>query len=122
MHTSRVLIWFSLLCLLAVFTTNCATERKKVAVGTTALLLEDIAQSAYKQTDTRVIREGMPAYLMLMDGMVEAVPDNDRLLIGAAQDMRLLRAPLLRTRIRHMQMCCTDGQRIMPCGHWNCGV
>ena len=85
MHTSRVLIWISLLCLLSVFTTNCATERKKVAVGATALLLEDIAQSAYKQTDTRVIREGMPAYLMLMDGMVEAVPDNDRLLIGAAQ-------------------------------------
>ena len=85
MHTSRALIWISLLCLLAVFTTNCATERKKVAVGATALLLEDIAQSANKQTDTRVIREGMPAYLMLMDGMVEAVPDNDRLLIGAAQ-------------------------------------
>jgi hypothetical protein len=32
-----------------------------------------------------MIREGMPAYLMLIDGMVEAVPDNTRLLIAAAQ-------------------------------------
>lgn len=85
MYTSRFLIWVSLLCMLAVFTTNCATERKKITVGATALLLEDIAKSAYKQTDTRVIREGMPAYLMLMDGMVEAWPDNDRLLMSAAQ-------------------------------------
>jgi hypothetical protein len=28
---------------------------------------------------------GMPAYLMLMDGMVESWPDNERLLISAAQ-------------------------------------
>lgn len=32
-----------------------------------------------------MIREGMPAYLMLMDGMIEAWPDNDQLLIAAAQ-------------------------------------
>jgi hypothetical protein len=32
-----------------------------------------------------LIRRGMPAYLMLIDGMVEALPDNKRLLINAAQ-------------------------------------
>jgi hypothetical protein len=32
-----------------------------------------------------VIREGMPAYLLLMDGMIEACPENEQLLIGAAQ-------------------------------------
>jgi len=32
-----------------------------------------------------MIREGMPAYLMLMDGMIEAWPDNEQLLIAAAQ-------------------------------------
>jgi hypothetical protein len=56
-----------------------------MAVGAAAALVEDIAKSAYRQSDTRVIREGMPAYLMLMDGMVEAWPDNERLLIAAAQ-------------------------------------
>lgn len=85
MRTSRFLIWISLLCSVVVFTTNCATQRKKITVGATALLLEDIAKSANKQTDIRLIREGMPAYLMLIDGMVEAWPDNDRLLINAAR-------------------------------------
>ena len=72
------------LCLLAVLATHCATD-KKLTVGATAQLLEDIAKSANKQTDTRVIREGMPSYLLLIDGMVEAWPDNDLLLINAAR-------------------------------------
>jgi hypothetical protein len=58
---------------------------KKMTVGSAATLLEDVAKSSYKQSDLRVIREGMPAYLMLIDGMVEAVPDKARLLITAAQ-------------------------------------
>jgi hypothetical protein len=56
-----------------------------MTVAASATLLEDIAKSAYKQTDTRVIREGMPAYLLLMDGMVEAWPNNEQLLLVAAQ-------------------------------------
>jgi len=62
----------------------CAAN-KTLTVGATAALLEDIAKSAYRQSDLRLIREGMPAYLMLIDGMVEAVPGNERLLINAAQ-------------------------------------
>ena len=58
---------------------------KKMTVVAAASLLEDIATSSYKQSDLRVIREGMPAYLLLMDGMVEAWPTNEQLLIGAAQ-------------------------------------
>ena len=84
MLTQRFLIGILLLSFLSVFPTACATQ-KKLTVGATATLLEDIAKSAYKQSDTRVIREGMPAYLLLMDGMVEAWPDNARLLIAAAQ-------------------------------------
>jgi len=84
MQTPRFLIWILLLALSGVFPTACASQ-KKITVGATASLLEDIARSAYKQSDTRVVREGMPAYLLLMDGMVEAVPDNERLLIAAAQ-------------------------------------
>jgi hypothetical protein len=84
MPIQRFLIWILLLSFLGVFPAACAFQ-KKLTVGATATLLEDIAKSAYKQSDTRVIREGMPAYLLLMDGMVEAVPDNERLLIAAAQ-------------------------------------
>jgi len=58
---------------------------KQMTVGSAATLLEDVANSANKQSDLRVVREGMPAYLMLIDGMIEAVPKNARLLITAAQ-------------------------------------
>jgi hypothetical protein len=58
---------------------------QKARIGSTALLVEDVAKAAAKQSDLRVIREGMPAYLMLVDGMVEGWPDKPELLLAAAQ-------------------------------------
>ena len=75
-----------LLLILFIFAIPAACiPNKQMTVASTATLLEDISKSTNKQSDLRVIREGMPAYLMLIDGMVEAVPDNARLLITAAQ-------------------------------------
>ena len=76
----QVIIGSLFMCLLV-----ACSASKTMTVGATASLLEDIAKSAYRQSDLRLIREGMPAYLMLIDGMVEAVPNNERLLINAAQ-------------------------------------
>jgi tetratricopeptide (TPR) repeat protein len=76
--------WVLLVFLLFSLLTACATS-KTMTVGATASLLEDIAKASYKQSDLRLIREGMPSYLMLIDGMVEALPDNERLLITATQ-------------------------------------
>jgi hypothetical protein len=77
-------VWILFLLFMVVLPAACLPH-KKMTVVAAASLLEDIATSSYKQSDLRVIREGMPAYLMLMDGMVEAWPTNARLLIGAAQ-------------------------------------
>jgi len=74
----------SLLFLLIALLTACATS-KTMTVAATASLLEDVAKASYKQSDLMLIRRGMPAYLMLIDGMVEALPDNKHLLINAAQ-------------------------------------
>src|SRR4030043_352682 len=84
MGSFRFGIWLTLLLLLISSQPACLYS-KKVRVGTAALLVEDVAKAAYKQSDLRIIREGMPAYLMLMDGMIEAWPDNEQLLIAAAQ-------------------------------------
>jgi tetratricopeptide (TPR) repeat protein len=84
MHLSRN--WseiFSIFFTFAIVT--ACIPNKQITVGSAATLLEDVSNSANKQSDLRVIREGMPAYLMLIDGMIEAVPDNARLLITAAQ-------------------------------------
>jgi hypothetical protein len=84
MHFSRN--WpgiFSIIFTLAIVA--ACIPNKQMTVGSAATLLEEVSNSANKQSDLRVIREGMPAYLMLIDGMVEAVPDHARLLITAAQ-------------------------------------
>src|SRR4030043_55020 len=74
---------FFLLCLL--FILSACLPSKKLTVGATATLLEEVAKASYRQSDLRILREGMPAYLMLIDGMVQTVPDNEQLLIAAAQ-------------------------------------
>ena len=84
MGSFRFGIWLTLLLLLISSQPACLYS-KKVRVGTAALLVEDVAKAAYRQSDLRIIREGVPAYLMLMDGMIEAWPDNEELLIAAAQ-------------------------------------
>jgi len=77
-------IWICVALLLAALLPSCAAN-KKMTVGATAMLLEDVATATSKQSDLKVVEKGMPAYLMLMDGMVEAVPANERLLLAAAQ-------------------------------------
>jgi len=84
MGSCRRWIWITLLVLFISSQSACLYS-KKVRVGAAALLLEDVAKAAYKQSDLRIIRQGMPAYLMLIDGMIEAWPDNEQLLIAAAQ-------------------------------------
>ena len=84
MCNSRNQIGIISFCFILTVLTACIPN-KQMTVGSTATLLEDVAKSANKQSDLKVVREGMPAYLMLIDGMVEAVPNNTRLLITAAQ-------------------------------------
>jgi hypothetical protein len=48
-------------------------------------LLEDIATSSAKQSDISIIRDGTPAYLMLIDGLIEAHPRNEKLLLAGAR-------------------------------------
>ena len=63
---------------------SCSVNRK-MTVAATATLLESVAAASNRQSDLAVIRQGMPAYLMLIDGMVEAWPKNEQLLLAAAQ-------------------------------------
>jgi len=77
---TRFLLFLSLLLLL-----SACLPSKKLTVGATATLLDEVAKASYRQSDLRILREGMPAYLMLIDGMVQTVPDNEQLLIAAAQ-------------------------------------
>lgn len=76
-------IWVPLL-LVFLLPAGCAIQKKMTAISA-AVLLEDIARATAQQSDLRVAREGMPAYLMLFDGLAEGWPENERLLLAAAQ-------------------------------------
>jgi len=75
--------FFFLLCLL--FLLSACLPNKKLTVGAAATLLDGVAKSSSQQSDLRILREGMPAYLMLIDGMIQAVPNNEQLLLAGAQ-------------------------------------
>jgi hypothetical protein len=77
----KLIFLFSCLLLLL----SACLPNKKLTVGATATLLEEIAKASSRQSDLRILREGTPAYLMLVDGMIQALPDNDRLLLAGAQ-------------------------------------
>jgi len=79
-NRTRIFLFLWLLLLLSACLPN-----KKLTVGAAATLLEEVARASSKQSDLRILREGMPAYLMLIDGMIQAWPDNGRLLMAGAQ-------------------------------------
>jgi hypothetical protein len=44
-----------------------------------------VAAATFKQSDPAIVRAGTPAYLMLIDGLIEAYPDNSELLTAGCQ-------------------------------------
>jgi hypothetical protein len=76
-----IAIWaFTLL----LFSSGCVPV-KHARVEAVARTVQDVAAAAAKQSDLSIIREGTPAYLMLMDGLIEAYPTNKDLLLAGSQ-------------------------------------
>lgn len=57
---------------------------KALTVAAVGSILEEVARSSSKQSDISILREGTPAYLMLIDGLIEAYPKNEKLLVVGA--------------------------------------
>jgi len=60
---------------------GCAMSRTYVVGG----VVQDVVAASQSQGDLNVIREGTPAYLMLIDGMIHANPGNQTLLLSGAR-------------------------------------
>lgn len=58
---------------------------KSTRVAAVALTVQDVAWAAGRQTDPAIVREGTPAYLMLVDGLIEAYPNNRELLVAGCR-------------------------------------
>jgi hypothetical protein len=63
---------------------GCAPT-KPARVTAVAYTVEDVFIAATKQSDPTIVRSGTPAYLMLVDGLIEAYPDNSKLLTAGCQ-------------------------------------
>ena len=82
---SSIKVILSLVCLLYLSTVSGCALFKPVRVAAVANTLNDVAQAAAKQSDLNIIRQGSPAYLMLIDGLIEAYPDNRALLLAGCR-------------------------------------
>jgi TRAP transporter T-component len=54
-------------------------------VKSASRMMTGFSASVMKQQDLQLVRDGAPAYLLMVDGLVESHPDNADLLAGAAQ-------------------------------------
>jgi hypothetical protein len=73
------------LVLLSLTFYSACIPSKRLTVAAVGSVLEEVATASSKQSDITVIREGTPAYLMLIDGLIEAYPQNEELLIAGAK-------------------------------------
>jgi hypothetical protein len=48
-------------------------------------LFKEIASSANRQSDVALVRQALPSYLLLIDGLIQSYPDNQNLLLAGAQ-------------------------------------
>jgi fructose-specific component phosphotransferase system IIB-like protein len=58
---------------------------KQARVAAVAYTAEDVLRAAAKQPDPAIVRDGSPAYIMLVDGLIEAYPNNSELLTAGCQ-------------------------------------
>ena len=58
---------------------------QQIISSTATPLFQDIARSAGRQSDLRLVRQGLPSYLMAIDGLILSYPDNQDLLLAGAQ-------------------------------------
>ena len=72
-----VLVFVSLL-------TGCFSTQKLVTEKASSLFHE-VALSASRQSDVALVRQAIPAYLLLIDGMIQSYPENPDLLLAGAQ-------------------------------------
>jgi hypothetical protein len=74
----------SLLGLIAVWVSGCVSTGQMVADGASSLLKE-VASAVNRQSDVVLVRQGVPSYLMLSDGLIQKYPENPDLLLAGAQ-------------------------------------
>jgi hypothetical protein len=80
-HKGFLFVWT--LCFL--LSVGGCIPTKQARVAAVAYTAEDVIRAAAKQPDPAIVRDGSPAYLMLIDGLIEAYPRSRELLTSGCQ-------------------------------------
>ena len=113
-----------MLCLAAPFLTSCATVVATAGGG----IAENLNLAIMNQDDPELVRDGAPAYLLMLDSFVEGSPDNVAALSAAAELYSAygvvfvddpLRARKLTTRGRSYGRRALCSAKESVCGMWN---
>jgi len=75
---------FIILTPLCLCLTGCFSTGQMIADNAGGLFRE-LTLSANRQSDLTLVRQGLPSYLMLIDGMIGSNPENQDLLLAGAQ-------------------------------------
>jgi hypothetical protein len=75
---------FPLWGLIAVWISGCISSGQMIADGASSLMKE-VASAVNRQSDVALVRQGLPSYLMLLDGLIQKYPENPDLLLAGAQ-------------------------------------
>lgn len=78
---SKILTVTSLLCLSL---SGCFSSQQLIQ-DKAAGLFREISLAANRQSDPALVRQGLPSFLLTIDGMIQANPENQDLLLAAAQ-------------------------------------
>jgi tetratricopeptide (TPR) repeat protein len=80
-HKGFLFVWT--LCFF--LTVGGCIPTKQARVAAVAYTAEDVLRAAAKQPDPAIVRDGSPAYIMLVDGLIEAYPNSRELLTAGCQ-------------------------------------
>ena len=71
-----------LLATVAGSTVGCAAKLQSVLIGS---LMEDVATATARHDDPELVATGVPTFLLLLEGLLEANPNDQKLLLSAAE-------------------------------------
>ncbi len=82
-HRTRFLTLFLIIPLF--FAGGCAATRTRMMVDSMNPLMMKMHDATSRNGDLKLVRDAMPAFLLQMDGFIEASPNNQVLLINASE-------------------------------------
>lgn len=81
----RIITAFCLVLLITTFISACGATKTRMMVDSMKPLMEQMAISINKNDDVDMVRDAYPANLIQLDGLIEASPDNESILLKASE-------------------------------------